>query len=75
MDINIGNQDVAVHGFFHQMEHFLTDMSNRELGLRQTQALINTYHIILIPQHCHVIHHLSIHWKVGSLSSKLIIDE
>ena len=64
--------------FLRQMEHFLTDMSNRvehqklnqvtaelppgwvfgvQLGLRQTQALINTYHIILIHHHRHVIHH------------------
>ena len=34
-----------------------------QLGLRQTQALVNTYHIIIIHHHRHVIHHLSIHWK------------
>ena len=39
-----------------------------QLGLRQTQALINTYHIILIHHHRHVIHHLSIHWKVMQAS-------
>ena len=81
----------ALHGLSRQMRHFLTDMSNRvehqnepkrpqQLDLRQTPALINTYHIILIHNDRHVIHHLSIHWKgiqleVGSHSSKSIDDE
>ena len=43
-----------------------------QLGLRQTQALINTYHIILIHRHRHVIHHLSIHWKVIQLAASWI---
>ena len=51
-----------------------------QLGLRQTPALINTYHIILIHHDRHVNHHLSIHWKgiqleVRSHSSKSIDDE
>ena len=32
-----------------------------QLGLRQTHALVNTYHMILIHRHRHVIY-LSIHW-------------
>ena len=51
-----------------------------QLGLRQTPALINNYHIILIHHDRHVIHHLSIYWngiqlQVGSLSSESIDDE
>ena len=30
-----------------------------ELGLEQTQALINTYGITLIHHHCYVVHHPS----------------
>ena len=62
----------SLQHFRRQVEHFLTDMSNRvehqklnqvtaelppgwvfgvQLGLRQTQALIKTYHIILIQYH------------------------
>ena len=83
----------GLHGFLRQMEHFLTEMSNRvehqklnqvtaelppgwvfgvQLGLRQTHALINTYHIILIHHRCHFIHHLSIPWKLIQLAASWI---
>ena len=39
-----------------------------QLGLRQTPALINNYHIILIHHDRHVIHHLSIYWNGSSES-------
>ena len=59
---------LGVHPFRRQMGHFLTDMNNLQLGLRQTQALINTYHIILIHHHRQVIHH----WKLIQLAASWI---
>ena len=43
-----------------------------QLGLRQTGALINTYHIILTYHHRHGIHHLSIYWKMIQLVTSWI---
>ena len=40
-----------------------------QLGFRPTQALINTYHIILIHRDFHVIHRFSSHWKAVQLAS------